>query len=131
MDSNNWQPVPSLDCKYEVTESGRLRNAKTKRILKRHYPYAYAVKINGRTKYLSIRSLLWEVHGIIKPAAPRIVPITIFCDGQKRYFPTLAVAAKFLADKFFFAVSTIRVMLCGRKTEICGCKITYHLPDGF
>ena len=127
----DWQPVPSLNCKYELNSDGVLRNAKTKRLLKRYYPYAYAVKINGKVVYLSVRSLLWEVHGIIRPSTPKAVPVTVYHNGQRHYFPTKKDTAKFLSSKIFLSVSTINSMLCNRKTDICGWRITYHLPDDF
>ena len=60
-----WLPVPSLNYRYEVDPRGRLRNVKTKKCLKasaRAYK-AYSVSVDGKKTSVSVKSLLWEVHG--------------------------------------------------------------------
>ena len=109
-DKNRWLPVPSLNYKYEFCSDGRIRNIKNKHILKPIETNCYAVYVNKRRIITTIKSLLWEVHGIV-PEIQRLkkIPVTIKKGTDALYFETLRKAAKV--------------------AEICSWQITYHLPD--
>lgn len=63
---DSFEPIPSLDYRYEINRAGTVRNAKTKRIVK---PIAknrksISFRYSGRNFICrNIGELLWEVHG--------------------------------------------------------------------
>ncbi len=128
---DEWQPVPSLDYKYEVTISGLLRKTKTKHLMTPDKKGLYRVFVNGKIKHIAVSNLLWEVHGILPP--PNLshpIPVKIERGNIRQYFPTFAAAAKFLAPKVFFTEGTlVSYHFRKRQTEIGGWKITYHPPE--
>ena len=126
---HEWLPVPSLGYKYEVFKNGSLRNIKTKKVLKKFIPTGYYITINNKQVYVTIASLLWEVHGILPQGISKNpISLTIKKGDTVRLFESIKTAAQYLAPVVFLGVSTIRSYLSKRKTEIYGWKITYHLP---
>ena len=129
-DKNEWLPVPSLNYKYELCSDGRIRNIKNKHILKPIETNCYVVYVNKRRIITTIKSLLWEVHGIV-PEIQRLkkIPVTIKKGTDALYFETLRKAAKYLSPKINYHEYSINRFFTKRVAEICGWQITYHLPD--
>ena len=131
-----YEPIPSLNYRYEVNERGYVRNARTKKRLKR-YKYnkggsAYYVKLrkkaDGSVYDISVNQLLFEVHGKIPAESPfrRAQAVTLINGLERRYFPTIQKAAKFLSGRVNRCVSQIRHILAARKTELYGWSVIYH-----
>lgn len=127
----NWEPVPSLNYKYELNSNGDLRNTVTKKVLTLFRGNQYNVMIDGKTKAVYKTSLLWEVFGIIpNRIKPPAIP-TIINNGNQRFqFENLKSTANFLVTKIFYSRYRIETWLHQRKAEIKGWKITYCPPKG-
>ena len=127
-----WVSVPSLNYRYEVTAGGKLRNAKTKRILKKTAPTYYKLTINKKVVCATIASLLWEVHGIMpKRRIKRNITVTIQKDKVILHFQDIQMAVEYLSESEFYTRKYIRYFFSKRAKEICGWQITYHLPNDF
>ena len=132
--AEDWQPIYSLNCRYEMNQFGDVRNAKTKKILKAKVlknkkllivrVYIAPYKIVGR----SIQQLLWETHGILpKIRAHPKVAVNVSNEDENYYFESMKAAARFLSDKVFYSVITIhRYLWKKRLPKIGEWKITYH-----
>ena len=124
---STFEPVPSLDYKYEVNIHGKVRNAKTKLPIK-----SYRGIVFVRTeKYISasVNSLLWEVHGIIK-ATRSPCPCTAENNICIKQFPNMKACARFVAERTHQKFLTVyRLIYKFHKTELFGWKITYLDKD--
>ena len=126
--NSSFEPIPSLDYRYEIDRRGRVRNVHFKRIV--------AVK-NGSVKGLfkgkctsrAIKDLLWEAHGKILERRFKPVPVTIENDFGLWNFDSIKTCAQFLAEKFFYSSSWIRSKFRDRPSEIFGYKVTYRDND--
>ena len=124
---SSFEPIYSLDGKYEINRAGVVRNVATKLVLK--------TKANGKCvsiqlsahKYISraIADLLWETHGKIIKWRFRPCPCSAESNAGKFFFDNLTLCACFLSPKVFLAVSTIKNYLCRRNSIVGGWKITY------
>lgn len=131
---SRWLPVPSLGGKYELSRSGKLRNSNTKRFLNLHTSRNYIgfrTWFNGKPKFVTLKSLLWEVFGITCSPSKR-TPVS--CSAVKnrifKKFDCLRDLAAFLAaqnNKLSFY--TIEARLSKRCSEIDGWKIKYATRD--
>ena len=125
-----WVPVPSLGYKYEVTPSGKLRNAATKQILKKTSHTYYHLTINQKSVCATIANLLWEAHGILpERRTKRDIPVTIQKDKTILHFKNITMAAAYLSKTEFYNAKYVREFFSKRVAELWGWKITYHLPD--
>lgn len=121
-----WEPVPSLNGKYELNNRGQLRNAKTKRKLKIQRQCGYHVSANGVETYVGIGDLLWEVFGIApSKACGRPVPIVVSNGYTRRHFDTATDAAKFLAPRTKLTKQSIKEYISWRRRYIGVWHITY------
>ena len=126
-EKSTFEPIYSLDCKYEINKQGVVRNVATKLVLK--------TKANGKCvsiqlsahKYISraIADLLWEAHGKIIKRRFRPCPCSAESNAGKFFFDNLTLCAHFLAPKVFYAVGTVKDYLCRRDPFIGEWKITY------
>lgn len=99
---NRWEKVPSLQNRFELSIKGELRNVKTKRRLKliNHNRFCgYVVGIDGRNVNVTLRSLMFEIHGVEYYAHNAPIECYATKDGVGKKFETLAALAKFLAGK--------------------------------
>lgn len=125
-----WIPVPSLGYKYEVTTTGKLRNAETKKVLKKTSSTYYSLTINQKFVFVTIANLLWEAHGILPTKKiKRNVPVTIQKDATFVCFPSIQKAVEYLSKVSFYSEKYIRDFLSKRVTEFSGWKITYPPPE--
>lgn len=128
-----WQPIPSLNNLYEINPSGVLRNALTKHVLtvqtSSHFR-GYVVTIDGKSVSRSVKTLLWEAHGITHKL-PHCVPVatTISKGAERLYFPTFAELARFFVRSLNKKFDSVRRQLQKRPATIYGWNITYHKPD--
>lgn len=124
--SSTFEPILSLNGKYEINIRGVVRNARTKKIIKPHRRSIGLFNDNHVRIRISVADLLWETHGGIIPVFDN-KPISCAVENNqgKHFFKSLKDAARFLAPKVLFAFNTVSDYLCKRKTEICGWKITY------
>ena len=124
---STFEPIPSLDCRYEINNRGKVRNAKTKQIIQtKRNGKCVPVRAGGKYIMRSIADLLWEVHGqFIKR---RFRPVPCSCENQhgKFFFTNLRDCARFLAPKVFYSVRWINCRLVRREPIIEGWKITYY-----
>lgn len=129
-DRQEWQSVPSLNGTYELTKKGSLRKTSTKILIKRcRDKSGYNVCLNGKRIFVTIKSLLWEVFGVILKTRPTSILVTIIHDRLSWKFPSITQAAKFLAPKLFLGVPAVRYHMTNRRPNICGWKIYYKDPD--
>lgn len=130
----SFEPIPSLDYRYEIDEHGTVRNAKTRHVLKKIVrpgnSTLYRFHCRGKIFTRTVTSLLHEVHGILPKHGSKAPIGTLIRKGYQAYcFESLLQTAKFLAKKTFYAVVTVRVFLRKRYAEICGWKIYYREPE--
>ena len=133
MFKDSFEPIPSLDYLYEINARGDVRNVKTGRLLKariQNRSKNVSVCVNGRYTRRSVSSLLHEAHGIL-PKRPPFQPIgTLIRKGYEvRTFNSIKKTAEFLAERLFYAVSTILKLLNKRRAEIHGWEIRYRKPE--
>ena len=126
-----FKPILSLGGRYEINKHGVVRNANTKRILKRK-GHGKCVEVHiGRKKFQSfcVTDLLWEVHGQIIKRRYRPQPCFIENAHGKIFFPHLRACARYLAPKISYAVLTVANWLCKRREQIAEWKISYPPKD--
>lgn len=128
---STFEPIPSLDGRYEVNQRGTIRNAKTKRILKRcKGGVVFVVTKGGKAMSVNPNTYLWEVHGSYRK--PKSQPVKCSAENEwgKHFFDSLAACARFLAPKVFLSFNAVNYYyLILRKPEIYGWKITYYEED--
>ena len=129
---DTYEPIPSLDNKYEIDRRGHVRNVKTKLPIKAKCGgKCFCFQMSAR-EYVSrsLSDLLWEVHGKIIPR--RFRPCPVFCEKYtgKFFFDNLRACARFLAPKIYLSWRTLaNDYLANRRTEIQGWHITYLDKD--
>jgi len=126
-EKSTFEPIYSLDCKYEINKQGVVRNVATKLVLK--------TKANGKCvsiqlgthKYISraIADLLWEAHGKIIKRRFRPCPCSAESNAGKFLFDNLTACARFLAPKVFLSFTTLKNYLGRRDASIGEWEITY------
>ena len=131
--SPRWVAVPSLNYRYELSCTGILRNAKTKRRLKMQIQQnhlRYRVPVDGRVASISLKSLMWEVFGVMPKISNREPVPTTICKGDKvLHFDSLMATAKFMVKVGRWALKSILGLLYNKRpNEIDGWAITYHEP---
>ena len=125
----SFEPIPSLDYRYEINQHGAVRNAKTRRVLKASCGHIVAY-INGERVSRGLKSLLHEVHGILPDRTQCTpIPVTVRKGCEAYTFGTMKAAANFLARRLHFSAGRIAVNFWKRWNEIDGWKITYHEPE--
>ncbi len=129
--ASTFAPIPSLGCRYEINSRGKVRNTRTKLIIKAKKNHSIMVRLsNGKYVNRAIKDLLWEVHGIIKKRRFRPCPCSAENSSGKFFFPHMKACACFLAKRIFCTVSLIYARLIRRENNIFGWIITY-LDDNF
>lgn len=128
-----FSPIPSLDYMYEINPHGKIRNAKTKRLVKMftrgNYDFS-RLNIKGKNYTGSVKKLLWEVYGIIPEKIPRQpVGVTLQKDNFGRFFQNAATAAKFLSPLVYLSVHTVAQYFYKRRKELYGWQVIYHEPE--
>lgn len=129
---SKWIPIPSLNNAYEMSADGLLRNTRTKRIIKLNFirgSFFYIIKLNGKKISRAQKTLLWETHGITFKKHNAPIAVTLKKDGRVLHFDSKFQAARFLAKKYHFAVTTMQYYLRDYKAEICGWQVKYHPPE--
>ena len=119
-------PVPSLNCKYEVNRRGHLRNARTKLLLKKNKNkrgVAYSVYVNGKGITVGRGSLLLEVFGLKRGFTRQ--PVLLTKGYSKRFFDSIADAARWLALTHFYAPKTISRHFYKRQKVVFEWDVTY------
>lgn len=129
MFKESFEPIPSLDYRYEIDQRGVVRNVKTKRALKASCGHIVAC-INGERVSRGLKSLLHEVHGILPDRTRHApIPVTVRKGCEAYTFGTMRAAADFLARRLHYSASRIAINFWKRWSEIAGWKITYHEPE--
>lgn len=128
---STFEPIPSLNGRYEINARGIVRNSKTKQIIKPDKYGFVRPYVKEQKKAVRFNNYLWEIHGSYrKPKRQNAIKCSAENDLGKHFFNSLADCAKFLAPKVFYTVKTIRFdYLTRRKPEINGWKITYYEED--
>lgn len=128
---NTFEPIPSLNGKYEIDTRGNVRNARTKRRLK--VPRSKTLTFHIDANHIICRSipdLLWEVHGKPKKGfRPR--PCSAENAQGKWFFKNIAACARFLFGKNKYALHTLECYLWMRKNKIADWTIHYFDDDNF
>lgn len=127
---STFEPIPSLDGRYEVNNRGIIRNAKTKRIIKRDKDgFLHVLTKDGRIG-VHPNTYLWEVHGSYRKPKRQKVKCSAENEWGKHFFDSLSACARFLASKVFLSFEAVKYYyLVHRKPEIYGWKITYYEED--
>lgn len=129
---SGWVPIPSTGGKYEICQAGTVRNAKTKRRLKRKNN-SYGFALDDKFVWRSVSNLRAEVFGI----APKRVHKhqVIIAKGYRRFhFESFTDAAKFLMQSNFYSFEYFKRAFRLRLPEICGWRVNYledHMPKAF
>ena len=128
---STYEPIPSLDNRYEINACGKVRNIKTKQVIKPKCNGKLICGQIGTGNYFcrAIADLLWEVHGIIKKRRFRPCPCSCYHTSSLRqdaiHFPHMAACARFLAPKVYLSFKTVKQYLCKRPPQIGEWKIIY------
>ena len=123
-----YEPIPSLGGRYEITPNGYVRNAKTKRLLKR---VAGCVRVRQKgsrnVNRYSIDSLLFEVFGVIplKRVFREPQGVTLIKGSEHYYLESIIKAAHFLAPRIHYSYSWTQKRMTKRYTKIEGWQIIY------
>ena len=123
-----FEPIPSLDYRYEIDRRGRVRNVHSKQIMVVRNGSVHT-HLKGKYIVRAIKDLLWEVHGKILERRFKPIPVTIENDFGLWNFDNIKACARFLAEKFFYTTSHISHKLYKRPSEIFGYKVTYRDND--
>lgn len=127
--TQEWYPVPSLNNLYEFNQQNQLRNAATKKLLKKQKGNeGYCVHLRSRNirVSVSITKLRWEIFGVLPPKKTGIhKPVIISRGRTTRHCASFLDAAKFIANAEFYSVAQIQSLLSKRRTEIYGWRINY------
>lgn len=127
--TEQWKPVPSLLNLYELSSDGRLRNAKTKRLIKPADRIAFSVTINGRTIRVNRQRLLYNLFGI--PITDVRLSNAITCviekDGDSIKFGTINAASDFIEQEHRKYGKGYRVKwhLWHREPVVFGFNVSY------
>jgi len=125
---DTFEPIPSLDNKYEISITGKVRNVKTKLPIKVNRGTALFY-LKGKIIGISVNSLLWEVHGIIKSKRMHC-PCVAENNSGRKFFESMLACARFLAPKIYLSLGTLtNYYFSNRRTEIYGWHITYLDKD--
>ena len=124
---DTFEPIPSLDNRYEIGITGKVRNAKSKLPTKVHRGAIYIYHA-GKYKTVSVNSLLWEVHGVIK-SMHMPCPCTAKNNSSRKFFESMKACARFIAERTRKRFITVYNLICKRKAEIFGWVITYLDKD--
>ena len=131
--SENFQPIPSFNGKYEIDKSGIVRNSKTKKVLtprKIHSCAMVDLYFEGKQKSYSVPQLLWEVFGRTPKLANKpAIPVYLSRDGRNLYFTSIYKAARFLSKNLCYTVDAMDKRLRQRQAEIYGWKVFYREPE--
>ena len=125
---HTFEPIPSTGGKYEINIRGVVRNAKSKQILKTKSKGAcVSLQLDAKKSISrSIKDLLWEVHGIIKPRRFRPRPCSArHSDYGYFTFDNMKDCARFLAPKVFLVVRSIYSHLIKHEQNVFGWSIKY------
>ncbi len=122
-----FYPIPSTGNKYEMNRNGKVRNAKTKRVLKTtdggnvvHLAYG------GKGYAISITMLKWEVFGITpSKSAQTPKPLSVSKGNRRFFFDTKAACARFLAAELTYSTAGILYYLSANKNWIHGWTVKY------
>lgn len=128
---NTFEPIPSLNGKYEIDTRGNVRNARTKRRLKVSRSNMVTLYIDANHIVCrSIPDLLWEVHGKPKKGfRPR--PCSAENVQGKWFFKSSQACARFLLGKTKYTLQSLQCYLWRRKPIIDGWTIRYFDEDIF
>lgn len=121
----SFEPIPSVSGKYEISQTGTVRNVRTKKAVKPNIKGVFTLwNAANDPVYRSRNSLLWEVYGKVKAGS---APIEVHAEHQnKRYtFASCAECARFLLGKIPFALNTIQCYLWKKKPSFAGWNFFY------
>lgn len=122
----SFEIIPNTNGLYEINYRGVVRNVKTKRILKTRFckgMECVALSVNGKAKNRGIKSLLWEVHGIIKSKQPSV---KIIKEKEHYRFQFQKDCIKFLCKRENYSYDYVRKKLSARVKNFCGWQIFYR-----
>ena len=127
---SEFKMIPSTGGKYSMNRAGQIKNVETGRILKTEKYKWIALRIGEKSRMCKIAQLLEETHGI--PAPPfnpgfcKPVRVAIRKGNELHSFRTIALTAKFLAEREHYVQKYVKQHLCERIKFIFGWKITYY-----
>lgn len=125
---DTFEPIPSVNGKYEIDQLGNVRNARTKKRLKPNCKDTYSMHVGGnKFVHASRNNLLWEVHGRHKKGSAPVAVRAVY-RNQVFSFKSCAECARFLLGKLYYALHTLQCYLWKRKPEFAGWKFTYIEP---
>ncbi len=110
---------------YEINRRGKVRNRKTKRILKLLNNNKVRIYINGQAKDRSISNLLYETFGVKTKNARLSIPLFVSKGNLRFHFDSLAAAARFLSKQLFLSFAAVHSYFTKRRTDIYGWRINY------
>lgn len=123
--NEQWFPVPSLNNKYEISQNGKLRNSKSKRILSPN-ERSYDVWIDHKQVTVTADKIFFEIFGTCRFLnRKRYFPCIVHVGEDKFFFPHFNEAAAFIAEKRFYTQDTVRRLLTKRCPAIYDFKISY------
>ena len=122
-----YEPIPSTNFRYEINKCGKVRNARTKKVIQeRRNRRAVLLRYDGGKQVVrSISNLLWEVYGKVPKRLFKPCPCSAENKHGKHFFPSLTACARFLAPEIFLSAIWSHQRLCNREPTIDEWKITY------
>ena len=134
--NDEFLPVPRCCNRYEVNRQGTVRNAKTKKIIKRHktpggkiwYWLLHTADRKKKSRRF-LASILSEVFGIRNKNRQSPQPVVLTKGNRRIWFESFASAANFLATQYFYQPGTFTARMKKRKPVIEDWQVTYLLDD--
>lgn len=125
-----WTPIKSLHGAYEMSDTGVLRNSRTKRILKGTLVgdnLRYSIRLDGKTTSRSHDRLFAEVFNLPYVEIHHAVGVTLQKDDEIFHFSSKTAAAEFLAERVYYSIGyIIQDFLNKYKSECFGWKVHYN-----
>lgn len=127
--NEDYLPIPSANNRYEICKAGKVRNARTKKLLKPYKNNVYTLYLKKKCRIKRTQAqLLWEVHGRLPKINIHPVPVTLRKDAQAFYFESKNKAAEFLRIHTNYSFDHMRTCLCEEYVLIAGWEVKYHIP---
>lgn len=123
--------ILSTGGKYEINESGQVRNAKTKHklALQDNHGKCYRLFYGGKLHCVMLNQLMWEVFGRLPPEKyfkTRAIKVVLVKDGVAKSFESIKAAARYLSEKIHYSVHHTARFFSARQSEIGGYKVYYY-----
>ena len=132
----SWETVHSLNGRYELSGTGKLRNAATKKLLKlvtkRHATPFYRVTFQNNDGVsfhtrVTLENLMWEVYGesVLPKKFGTRREVVVTKGNICKLFKSIQSAVDFLSSVLYYSKGYLSTLMSKRYPDIFGWKIKY------